>query len=417
MKSAFTILTLNLIFVLVFSKRIKNLEEMKRCEKSFKKLQKFRFLDNSEGDSSEESESESEVESETESEVESESGLSGNQTVDESEITVPSIPPQPNRGAQVSIIGYNSFAVQKNIDSDYLIKFVLRIFFNKLDKLPQKVTMTLIVVSTTSLRLLQNQDKEDVPAECLIGEDNKDGIHKYNCTATTKKEPKAVGSQSNFEFYLNKDDKSPMNGLKGDNLTITAQAYEDATNLEVVKNATNFVTLNGEVNNKYNSFVISGSLEGDDAGKSQLVTNAKEICFTFFDNSPTTPLKERKRIMNCTVTDKKEEKYEITCKPDTDFQGNIHQASGIFNDTSVTLNMTEGKDSVMINIKDDNPNKAYYRKNSSGLSGGAIAGIVISLVAALIIFAVIALYLKKPNTPIINYSSVQGISSTDNLKE
>ena len=496
MKSTFIILSINVIFVLVFSKSLKNFEEMKKCEKSFKKIQKFRFLDKSEDEPSDwnseseiesesesaesenesesaeseiesesaeseiesesaesenesesaesenesesaqseiesesaesESESESKAESESESESkaesESESEFSGNQTVDEPEITVPitapSTLPQPNRDAQVSIIGYNNFIFQENSISNYLIMFVLRIFFNGLPEPPRKVTMTLIVASTsTSLRLLEKQDNKDVEAECLIIEDNKEGTRKYNCSAESDKKPEAVGSRSNFQFYEREDSKDAMKGFEKDNLVITAQAYEDATNLKAVKNATNFVTLNGEVNNKYNSFVISGSLKGDDAAKKQLVSNAKEICFTFFDNSSTSPLKERMRIMNCTVTNNEEEKYEITCKPDTDFQGNIHQASGNFYDTSVTLNMTEGKDSVMINIKDDNPNKAYFRKKSSGLSGGAIAGIVIGLVAALIIFAIIALYLKDPNTPNINYASVQGLSSTDNLKE
>ena len=177
------------------------------------------------------------------------------------------------------------------------------------------------------------------------------------------------------------------------------------------------MTLNGEVNSKSNSFIISGNLTGDEKGISQLVNNTKEIDFTFFDNSSTIPLEERKRNMKCKVTNKKEDNYEITCKPESDFQGNIHQASGNFNDTSLTLNLKKDKDFVKIYTIDDNPNKAYFRKNSSGLTGGAIAGIVIGFVAALIIFAIIAMYLKEPNPPINNYSSVQGLSSTDNLKE
>ena len=107
--------------------------------------------------------------------------------------------------------------------------------------------------------------------------------------------------------------------------------------------------------------------------------------------------------MACKATNSKEEKYEITCKPESDFQGNIHQASGNFNDTSLTLNLMKGKDSVKINTMDGNPSKAYFRKNSSGLSGGAIAGIVIGLVAALIIFAIIVLYLKEPNPSALPY--------------
>ena len=276
--------------------------------------------------------------------------------------------------------------------------------------------MTLIVVSTNpSLRLLQTVEENNVITECIMDKEDEGGTSTFNCSAESNKKPEAVGSKSDFTFYQDNDE--PMENLAGDNLVITSQAYEDATNLKAVPNTSNFVTLNGEVNSKSKSFIISGYLKGNEVGKSQLVNNATEIDFTFFDNSSTTPLEERKRNMKCKVTNNKEEKYEITCKPESDFQGNIHQASGNFSDTSLTLNLKEDKDYVKINTMDDNPNKAYFRKNSSGLSGGAIAGIIIGLVAALIIFAIIALYLKGPNAPIINYSSVQGLSSTDNMKE
>ena len=49
---------------------------------------------------------------------------------------------------------------------------------------------------------------------------------------------------------------------------------------------------------------------------------------------------------------------------------------------------------------------AVYRKSSSGLSGGAIAGIVIACVAVLIAAAVAAIMLKKPTPPIDNTTVV-----------
>ena len=47
-----------------------------------------------------------------------------------------------------------------------------------------------------------------------------------------------------------------------------------------------------------------------------------------------------------------------------------------------------------------------YRKSSSGLSGGAIAGIVIACVAVLIAAAVAAIMLRKPTPPIDNTTVV-----------
>ena len=49
---------------------------------------------------------------------------------------------------------------------------------------------------------------------------------------------------------------------------------------------------------------------------------------------------------------------------------------------------------------------AVYRKSSSGLSGGAIAGIVIACVAVLIAAAVAAIMLRKPTPPIDNTTVV-----------
>ena len=51
-------------------------------------------------------------------------------------------------------------------------------------------------------------------------------------------------------------------------------------------------------------------------------------------------------------------------------------------------------------------NTNYYRKSSSGLSGGAIAGIVIACVAVLIAAAVAAIMLRKPSPPIDNTTVV-----------
>ena len=280
--------------------------------------------------------------------------------------------------------------------------------------------MNLTVRSTKiSLRLLQNVENELVEAECIIDKDNENEneISTFNWKAESSGKPQDVRSNNNFQFYEKENDKEPLKNLVGNNIAISAQAYEDATKLEGVPYTSNFVTLNGEVHNQYNSFVISGSLKGNEGGKNQLVNNAKEIDFIFFDNSSTTPSEDRKRKMNCKVTNNQEEKYEITCKPDNDFQGNIHQASGNYSDTSLTLNMEEGKDSVMVNVKDNIRNKANYRKSSSGLSGGAIAGIVIGFIGAFIIVTVLVMLLKEPKAPINNISSVQALSSIDNIKE
>jgi len=78
---------------------------------------------------------------------------------------------------------------------------------------------------------------------------------------------------------------------------------------------------------------------------------------------------------------------------------------------SVTFNFTEGelrkielKGSSSGGNGGNGGNNGYYRKNSSGLSGGAIAGIVIASAVALIVASVVAMMFRK-SKPIENVSS------------
>ena len=62
-------------------------------------------------------------------------------------------------------------------------------------------------------------------------------------------------------------------------------------------------------------------------------------------------------------------------------------------------------------------NNPIYRKSSSGLSGGAIAGIVIACAVVLIIGSVIAMMMRKPQVPLDNSASVVGLRTVDNYSQ
>ena len=88
--------------------------------------------------------------------------------------------------------------------------------------------------------------------------------------------------------------------------------------------------------------------------------------------------------------------------------------SGMEGTTKVFLNMTDENSRIQITGGDNstNPNdngRSYYRKSSSGLSGGAIAGIVIACVVALIAASIAAIMLRKPTVaqPVENTTAVQ----------
>ena len=85
-------------------------------------------------------------------------------------------------------------------------------------------------------------------------------------------------------------------------------------------------------------------------------------------------------------------------------------------DLSVT-NSTKGNEPSSNNNNGNNANRYFMRSNSSGLSGGAIAGIVIACVAVLAIVISLMLYFrKKSNVPNPNQSTNEVTDSVNHLK-
>ena len=80
-------------------------------------------------------------------------------------------------------------------------------------------------------------------------------------------------------------------------------------------------------------------------------------------------------------------------------------------------NSTEGNEPSSNNNNGNNGNRYFMRSNSSGLSGGAIAGIVITCVAVLAIVISLMLYFrKKSNVPNPNQTTNEVTDSVNHLK-
>ena len=117
-----------------------------------------------------------------------------------------------------------------------------------------------------------------------------------------------------------------------------------------------------------------------------------------------------------------EDEIDYKCKGDKEAGRNV---SFVNLDTDTDMETDDGTtiDFNEVNFSDEADSKAgnidqakgsrpsdqinpVYRKSSSGLSGGAIAGIVIACVAVLIAAAVAAIMLRKPTPPIDNTTVV-----------
>ena len=80
-----------------------------------------------------------------------------------------------------------------------------------------------------------------------------------------------------------------------------------------------------------------------------------------------------------------------------------------------TFNLPEGvKPNEPINAGASSHSNTFYRKSSSGLSGGAIAGIVIACVVVLAAASIAAIMLRKPAPPVDN-TTVVGLKTVENI--
>ena len=176
-----------------------------------------------------------------------------------------------------------------------------------------------------------------------------------------------------------------------------------------------YITLqDGTLRINYPYIFINGEIEGYD-GK----TGDTGLVLTVVD-------KNVSQQVPCMIQNKNGNNYQFRCTPEKDVTGSIFLQTIKDNDTAITLNMTQGNENVNFKYNNTEGNTdrdrgvAIYRKSSSGLSGGAIAGIVIACAVALIIASIAAIMLKKssvaapfqPQNP-----SIVGLRSIENYSQ
>ena len=94
---------------------------------------------------------------------------------------------------------------------------------------------------------------------------------------------------------------------------------------------------------------------------------------------------------------------------------NLHLSTGTTSDnTLVTVYMKDYNRNSTDIITTGSSNRYTYNKSSSGLSGGAIAGIVIACIAVLLAASIAAIMLRKPAPPIDN-TTVVGLKTVENV--
>ena len=340
-----------------------------------------------------------------------------------------------NKNANIQPIKYHSYGVKKPTANDpfYKIEFKVYIYIFGIP-IPKTIVYRLRIAHNSKLRSLQDGGDESVKSECTLSDPSLAGQNategkspNYNCEANTKNDPgdAQVAINTDVDMAYSKPDGS-FEYLSFEEINFNGNSSEEATNLQQSKEEVPEFDILKDGNilddGDTHTLRINGTQQGQKAFKvKENVTMSFENLYKDGDDNvepyectinSTTPF-----ILNCDTS-----KHSIRTSPKS-----LHLSSGVKN-VSVTQSrraeVTVKQKLLMIEMKDYNNtntvdyyttgSNAKYRKKSSGLSGGAIAGIVIACVVVLVAASIAAIMLRKPSPPIDN-STVVGLKSTDNI--
>ena len=308
-------------------------------------------------------------------------------------------PPTNNKRASIQFLdinGYNKGAVSNNHQQ---INF--NIFFYFLNMvIPNKVFVPLKV----NHNRLRNLADETVQAVCTgtgteTEEDSAGGqSQKFTCGANveTSTGVKDLSISSTDPIITQVGNKNTT--AAASDISFTEDAKNAGSDLETAEGNVDktLILQNGVLGGKTgNKFTINGDLVEIENGKTINLNLDSKI-----------PCKVKRTGTGDAV--------QLNCDTNgASVDSNLFFKSGMEGTTKVFLNMTDETSHIKItgdNSTDPNDNgRSYYRKSSSGLSGGAIAGIVIACVVALIAASIAAIMLRKPTVaqPVENTTAVQ----------
>ena len=331
-------------------------------------------------------------------------------------------------GAGVQIYSFNNFRPYQITTTVITITYVMGVFYNGYPTYLY-IQMTLIITTRRFRALQEIEEKEEVPALCkFISQDPITGVCDYNCSADTNQSNFTdVQSRDDFEFKLDED--SNFTHINAGNLSFSARAAIGSLSLNTqTSKVSKFVFLNNAYvyKNSTSGFSVKGNLFGS---KAEDVADQDYLLLAFSDIS--TGVVQIKNF-TCPVTNHDLNDFEFRCEPDRNLTGSVYLSSAIINDEiEFIVNSTKDNDSVKVVIygegqQSDNGNSTetntrynnfFYGKSSSGLSGGAIAGIVIACAVVLIIITILAMFLRKHKATETNNSTIVGLKSVDNYAE
>jgi len=298
------------------------------------------------------------------------------------ETTIPIIPIKP----RIILLGFSLF--QRPIRSLVTFKVYFKRFLASI--LSRFLYFTVNINYLRRLRFLEEQK-----ANCtLITSDDDNMI--YNCS---------VPVDENKDFTMSVNDDFEFVGLNPD-LIISSYANNTMKTLsnqkgDIFEKGVLILT-NSTLTQEDMTFTIEGYLmEGE--------LKDKQVTLSFDENG-------NGNLVNatCNVNDKGNKKYELVCTSNKKIKAHLEGVMGKTSDKPLLIHMADANEDL---VDLQSPAIRYKaKKSSSGISGGAIAGIIIGCCAALFAGLIIAYLCRRQTKPPIQQTSSLELNSSNQIQ-
>ena len=323
-----------------------------------------------------------------------------------------------NKNANIQFMKFHSF----NFDSSAKKISFSTFFYFIARRIPHFIIFRLRITYNSRLRNLADTQADSVRTDCEIDDDDpsKDGAELSSTNGATvnyKCEANATGDATNAQIAINtdfdmvlKDKNGTVETIGFDKINFNGNSASEAENIQnSVEKLSGFATLKNTkaetsgyilkligqlVDNSQSSLRILTIKAGDKVTMD--IPNNEDVA----TNYPcTTEGSTSQFVLNCNTES----------KPLTTSPKNLHLTSG--NSTDKTYLSVEMSNPTDTNTLSTVQETVRNKKSSSGLSGGAIAGIVIACVVVLVGAAIAVILIRKPSRPPIETTTVIGLGN------
>ena len=264
------------------------------------------------------------------------------------------------------------------------------------------IHMTVTVRITYYLRFLRYLEEKDEVAECERYTYDLDPNIKYNCTFPVKEDAEIgkVTSDGDFKFEGMDESIAPVVTMSSlVNSTLRQNGIQTADGEELLK--TQYLLNNTIVEENGLKFKLEGEMDTD-----KFPDNEKVVLM--FDERGNGNIKNA----TCNINKIKGKVYELDCLAEKSINAHLNGVNGITtSQEKILIYMMPGSDEVL--NTGSNYMGLYNRGSSSGLSGGAIAGIVIACIIALMCITIGVMICKKANIPSSFQETQYGVNSNN----